>query len=815
MPIFLSDLRHAARNLARTPGFTFVAILTLALGIGANAAIFSIVNGVVLRPLAYPQPERLVFISSQFPALGFDQFWVSAPEYLEFAERQKSFDVVGAYTTGQSNLTAPERPQRVERATVTSSLFHALGVGAARGRVLQAGDMVPGAAPVAVISHGLWTTSFGGDPALLGRPIEIDGTPRTVVGIMPEGYDLGDERIELWLPLTVDGNLRQRRGGHFLYLVGRLRPGATLAAARAEVNTLLEQWRKVVAEGHVPDPKNHRLRVDDYTEQLVGGARRAVWVLQAAVAFVLLIACANLANLLLARAEQRQREFATRLALGATRGRLLRQFVTEGVVLTAAGGLLGLAFAALGVPTLLTAYRDTLPRAPEVSVDTIVLAFTLGMSLLTGLVFGFAPLLHLGEVKVSQTLRDGMTRTTSGSASHRVRRALVAAEVALAVVLVAGAGLMLRTIWNLSRVDAGFDRRGLVTFGLSLPQARYRDPQPVADFYERLMARLRSMPGIQGVAGMSGLPPFRQVQANDTDIDGYTAPATGPFENVDYWQFATTGYVETLGIPIVEGRSFTEADAQGSGVVLVNETMAKTFWKDRSPLGARIRPGFNDRLPWFTVVGVVKDVKQGGVDKKTGTELYFHTAQSARLAQFGVRTMNVVLRTSLAPGALDATIARAVQELDPSLPVVRLRQMEDVFAEATERPQLLARLLTAFGALALALAALGTYGVLSYVVTERRREIGIRMALGAERSQVLGLVMGQGAIMAGVGLLVGLGAAFLLNKVMGALLFGVSPTDPATLAAVVATLVLAAALACYLPARRATLLDPMVVLRDE
>jgi predicted permease len=815
MPTLVADLRHAVRNLARTPGFTLVAILTLALGIGANAAIFSIVNGVVLRPLAYPQPDRLVFISSQFPALGFDQFWVSGPEYLEFAERQKSFEHVGAYTTGQSNLTAPDRPRRVERATVTSSLFHTLGVGAARGRVLQAGDMVPGAAPVAVISSGLWTTSFGADSTIVGRTIEVDGVQRTVVGIMPEGYDLGDERIELWLPLTVDGNLRQRRGGHFLYLVGRLRPTATLASARAELEPMLAQWRQVVAQGHVPDPKNHRLRFDDYMEQLVGGARRAVWVLQAAVGFVLLIACANLANLLLARAEQRQREFATRLALGATRPRLLRQFVTEGLVLTGAGGLLGLAIAALGVPALLTAYRDTLPRAPEVSVDAAVLVFTLGVSLLTGFVFGFAPLLHLGETKVSQTLRDGMTRTTSGSASHRVRRLLVAAEVALAVVLVAGAGLMLRTIWNLARVDAGFDRSSLVTFGLSLPTARYPDPIPTADFYDRLMTRLRAMPGVSSVAAMSGLPPFRQVQANDTDIDGYTAPPTGPFENVDYWQFATTGYVETLGIPIVEGRSFVESDATGGGVVLVNETMAKTFWEGRSPIGGRIRPGFNDRLPWLTVVGVVKDVKQGGVDKKTGTEIYFHASQAARLVQFGVRTMNVVLRTSLAPGALDGQIRQAVQELDATLPVVRLRAMEDVFAEATERPQLLARLLTAFGVLALALAALGTYGVLSYVVTERRREIGIRMALGAERSQVLGLVMRQGVVMAGVGLLAGLIAAFLLDKVMGSLLFGVSPTDPMTLAAVVITLVAAAALACYLPARRATRLDPMVVLRDE
>ncbi|HEY8550487.1 MAG TPA: ABC transporter permease [Vicinamibacterales bacterium] len=808
-------MRFAIRNLLRTPGFTLVAIATLALGIGANTAIFSIVNGVVLRPLAYPEPDRLVFITSQFPALGFAKFWVSPPEYLELAERQRTFERIGAYTTGQVNLTAPDRPRRVTSASVTGSLLEALGVQPQRGRLFSPQDEVTGAAPVAILSHDLWVSSFGADPGLVGRTIEVEGQPRTVVGIMPRGYDLGDERVELWQPLVFDANARTRRGSHFLYLVGRLAPGRTLQDARAELETLLAQWRQTVPEGHVPSTTEHRLQYESWQDEIVGGARRAVWVLQAAVAFVLLIACANLANLFLARSEGRQREFATRLALGATRTNLLGQFVTEGLVLTGAGAAVGVVLAWFAVPALLAVYQETLPRATEVSVDLGALLFTAALTLLTGFVFGLAPLFHLREGTVSQTLREGSSRTTGGSATHRVRRLLVGAEVALAVVLVAGAGLMLQTLWNLARIDAGFDRRNLVTFGLSLPQSRYPDPVAVTDLYERLLGTLRQLPGVTSAAAMSGLPPLRDVNANDTDIDGYTAPPNGPFENVDFYQVATAGYVETLGIPVVDGRAFTEADALGPPVVLINETMAKTFWKDRSAIGGRIRPPSASGLPWFTVVGIVKDVKQGGVDQKTGTEIYFNAAQAARVAQFAPRTMHIVLRTALPPEALDGPIRQMIQQIDPTLPIVNLRTMEDVFAESTRRTELLARLLGGFGLLALLLAALGTYGVLSYIVSERRREIGIRMALGAERRGVLALVMRQGAVMAGAGLVVGVAGVLLLDRVLGSLLFGVTASDPRTIAAVVLALGLTAALACYLPARRATRLDPMVVLRED
>jgi putative ABC transport system permease protein len=815
----LADLRHAVRQLRRTPGFVLVALLTLALGVGANAAIFSVVRAVVLRPLPYPEPDRLVFMSSQFPTLGFDKFWISPPEYLELQERQRSFTTIGAYTTGSVNLSATDRPRRVVTATVAPELLQALGVSALRGRLFNANDTVKGAPEVVILSHDLWSSAFAANERLLGQSIDVHGVQRTVVGIMPPGFDVGDARAEIFQPLNLGPDARLRRGNHFLYLVGRLRSGVTLDRARAELETLLGHWDPSVRRedgrgGHVPNQKGHRLQYAPLQEEIVGTAGTAVWVLQAAVGFVLLIACANLANLLLARAETRQREFATRLALGASRGRLLRQFLTEGVLLSVVGGTLGLIIAMLGVPALVKAYDTSLPRAVGITIDIPVMLFTFAVSIATGIVFGLAPLLHLTTDASAQSLREGNTRTTSANASHGLRRLLVAAEIALAVVLVFGAGLMLRSLFNLARVDAGFDRAPLVTFGLALPQARYPKAEEVATLYNRLTERLQGLPGVQRATIMSGLPPQRQVNANDTDIDGYTAPPNGPFENIDYYQNTTVGYVETLGVPIVEGRSFQESDRQEGAVALVNETMARTFWKGRSAVGGRVRAGFGDQ-PWLTVVGVIKDVKQGGVDQKTGTELYFLIDQSARLQQNVPRTINVVLRTTLPVSALEPSIRQAIQGVDPSLPIVKLRPMDDVFVESTLRPRLLAQLLTAFGGLALLLAALGTYGLLSYLVTERRREIGIRMALGAERGRVLAMVMRQGLTLAVVGVVVGLGGALLLNRVMRTLVFGVTTSDPATLAGVVMCLSIVAALACYVPARRATRVDPMVVLRQD
>jgi len=797
----------------RAPGFALVAVLTLALGIGANTAIFAIVNGVLLKPLAYPEPERLVLVTSQFPDLGFDQFWVSPPEFLELQERSRSFRVLGAYTTGEGNLGTRERPRRVRAARVTADFFDALGVAPLLGRTIRSEETLPGAPPVAVLTYELWTSVFGGDPSLVGDTIEIDGRKIIVAGVMPEGFGLATEPVDAFVPVSIDPANRQNRGNHYLHLIGRLAPGVGLEAARGELETLLVEWPG--KEFHAPNLTSHRLRIDPLQEQVVGDARTAIWALQTAVGFVLLIACANLANLLLARAESRQKEFAIRSALGAGGLRLARQFLAEGLVLSLLGGATGVVLARAGLRALVAAFPDALPRAGEVAVDGTALAFMVMVAVGTAIAFGLAPLIHLRASSLTATLREaGQRSATSGR--RLLRRFLVASEVALAVVLVTGAGLMVRTVWNLTRVDAGFDRAGLVTFALDLPAPTYPDPQQVYSFYARLLEDLRSVPGVREAAVANGLPPLRDVNANDTDIEDYQqTEGEGPLENVDYWQSASTGYTETMGIPIVDGRSFQASDEGGDLVVLVNETMAATFWPGTSAIGRRVKPGFGDELPWLTVVGVVKDVKQGGVDRKTGTELYFHTEQVGRALRFADRNMNVILRTDVPVSALASSIQRVVAAYDASLPIIDLRAMDEVFSQAIGRPRLLAQLLLGFAVLALLMAAIGTYGVLAYVVAERRREIGIRMALGAARASVLSMVLRQGLGLTLVGLVVGLAGALAVNRLAAALFFGVEPADPATYAAVSVFICLVGLVACYAPARRATRVDPIVVLRQE
>jgi predicted permease len=816
MTTLAADLRFAFRNLLKSPGFALVTILTLALGIGANAAMFSVVNGVVLRPLGYPQPERLVRIVSQFPTMGFDTFWVSPPEFFELRERSRSFHAIGAYTLSAANLSGADRPHRVVSVGTSPDLFTALAVQPLLGRTFTPEEDLPNAAPTVVLSYSTWQNVFGGDPAIVGRPIDKDGAKTTVIGVMPEGFDVFDAGAETYEPIGMNPADRTiRRGNHLLHLIGRLRGGVTIDAARAELDTLVRSWREAVPKGHVPSYPNHRMVLNPLQEDLVGGARTALLVLQGAVGFVLLIACANLANLLLARAESRHREFAIRTALGAGRGRLLRQFLTEAVLLSILGAIVGLAVATVGVRALLAAYPGSIPRAAEIGTDPQVLLFTLIVAVLTGCVFGLAPVLHLNPATVALAIKEGGQRSTGGARNH-TRRMLVIAEVALAVMLVIGAGLMLRSFWNLMQVDAGFRRDQLVTFGVNLPQAAYPKPEARVQFFTRLLDRLRGTAGVQSVAALAGLPPKRQVDANDTDIDGYTAPADnqGPFENVDYYQAVTVGSLEALGVPVVEGRSFEPTDEAGGPVVLINQTMAKTFWKEKSPIGGRVRPG-GPNTPWMTVVGVVRDVKQGGLDAKTGTELFFNLEQLPRVAGFAYSQMNVVMRTSLPLASIASQVQQAMASMDPSLPVIKLQTMDDVFSESTARPRFLAQLLGAFALLALVLAAVGTYGILSYLVTERRREIGIRMALGANRGSVLGMVMGQGMLLAVAGVVIGVIGALGVNRVMTTLLFGIKPTDPITIAGVVGAIATVALLACYVPARRATLVDPMVVLRDE
>ena len=839
------DIRLAIRLFRRSPVFTAVALLTLALGIGANTAIFSIVNGVILRPLSYQRPEQLMYLTTRFGAFNFREFWVSPPEYLEFREINRSFAAVGAYTTGEVNVTAGDAPLRARSANVDEHLLEALGVHAERGRLFGKGETdtsgpppVPGTPPpavspipaIAILSHELWQRAFGGRP-IVGQSIDVDGRRREVIGILPAGVDLMDNHTEIWLPLGLNPANRLNRGNHYLYLIGRLKDGVTPTAARTELTALIANWGERVgipstatgAAAHVFSPRvdrgTHILQMKPLSDQMLGGVARSIWVLQAAVGFVLLIACANLANLMLARAESRQREFAVRTAIGATRARLLEQFVTEGVLLSLAGSALGVLLARLGVAALLRVYPNSLPRTSEVAVDPGVLLFTLVVATTCGVVFGLAPIVHTRLKGLAIALKEGGAKGSTTGARHRLRRALVVVEVALAVMLVVGAGLLVRTVYNLTHVDAGFNRSRLVTFSVTLPRAAYPRPSVRWQAYQTLLGRLRGIGGVQSISGMTGLPPNRPLNANDTEIDNYDPPPSGPYENVDYYQNVTTDYFETMGIPIVQGRSFQPADAASGGMVaVVNETLVKTFWKGLNPIGQRLRPCCGDQVPWRTVIGVAKDVKQGGVDQKTGTELYFFIDQVANVPaprNNAPETMNLVLRTTLPPPSLAATIERAVRDTDRTVPVVRLREMDDVFAEAISRPRLLAQLIGAFAGLSLLLAAIGTYGVLSCMVAERRREIGIRLALGADRSGVLTHVMRQGLLLALIGVVGGLAGALGINRLIASLLFGIQPTDAPTMVGVAATISLVAAVACWLPAWRASRLDPNVVLRDD
>jgi putative ABC transport system permease protein len=829
---FVQDLRYSVRLLRRAPGFAAAALITLALGIGANTAIFSIVNGVILRPLPYPDPEQLMFLTTQFRP-DFMQFWVSPPEYLEFGEFSQSFAQVGAYTTGESNLTAGSVPVRVRTALVDEHLLDALGVRATEGRLFRAGETnvtgpppSPGRPPappplVVILSHELWQTAFGGHP-VVGTAVEIDGLPREVIGIMSPGTDVMDNRTEVWLPLGLNPANRQNRGSHYLYLIGRLKDGVSQQAAQSEMDDLMRHWRTRVGTdlhsfGIVADgSRAHILQMKPMQEEILGAAGRSIWVLQASVGLVLLVACANLANLLLARAESRQREFAVRTAIGASRGRLLQQFLIEGVVLSVAGGALGVVLARAGVQAIIRAYPASLPRTSEVTVDPLVLLFTLGVCAASGTFFGLAPMMHTRITGLVTALKEGGVKGSTG-ARHHVRRGLVMAEIALAVMLVVGAGLLVRTVYNLASVDGGFDRSRLVTFQITLPRGNYPQTSARGRMYQGLLDELRGVAGVQAASVMSGLPPDRPVNANSTTIEGYTPPP-GDTAIVDYYQVVGSDYFDTMGIPIVQGRGFQPTDVASSGMVaVVNETLVKKFWNGQNPIGRQLRPCCGDQTPWRTVVGVARDVKQGGVDQPTGSELYFFLDETAVAQPNGAapETMNVVLRTTLPPAVLSRTIEGIVGNADPNVPVVRLQDMNGVFAESIRRPRLLAQLVGAFAALALLLAAVGTYGLLSYLVAERRREIGIRLALGSARSSVLAAVMRQGLVLTFVGLAAGLAGAWGLSRFMASLLFGVRPTDVPTLAAVMTTITIVAATACWLPAWRASRLDPSVVLRDE
>jgi predicted permease len=825
----IRDVHYTARSLAKSPVFTLVVVATLALGIGANSAIFSIVHGVLLRPLDYPKPDRLMYLTAEAPAIGGTRSALSAPEYIEFRRMNRSFAEVGAYstggaayTTGEVNLTAGDQPLRMRSISVDAHLLKALRIQPEQGRVFSdeetarwTGTLPP---PIAILSHELWRTAFGGRP-LVGQKVEIEGRLHEIVGVMPPGADVMDNHTQVWLPLWLHPNTATKRGAHVLYVIARLKDGVTAKVAETELSVFLENWGdRVGTVDHVPTKRplrsiDHTLQLRALQDAIVGNASRPIWVLQAAVGFVLLIVSANLANLVMARAASRRREFVLRTALGAGRGRLLQQSVTEGAVLSVAGGLLGLLLAGAGLRMLIRAYPASIPRTSELTIDLPVLLVALGLSTGIALLFGFASLGRGRTRSMATALKEG-ARGASGAWRHSARRGLVIAQVAFAVMLVVGAGLLVQTVYNLTRIDTGFDRSRLVTFSMTLPMAN-SDPDTRAQAYQRVLDRLRSVPGVLGTAAMSGLPPNRPPDAIATPVENYTSDDGRPLEIIDYYQFVMGDYFGTMGIPIVAGRGFERTDNASQGkVIIVNETLAKRIWKGQNPIGRRLRPpggSFGGDDAWHTVIGVARDVRQRGVERPAGTELY------VSLDQHGVSppSMNVVMRTTLPPSALSGTIQRVVHEVDAAVPVVRLRDMDSVFAESIRRPRLLAQLLGAFAGLALLLAAIGTYGVLSCMVTERRREIGIRVALGADRSRVLTQVMKQGLQVTALGVIIGLAGALAVNRLIASLLFGVQATDTVTIASVIATITAVAVVASWLPAWRASRLDPNVVLRDE
>jgi putative ABC transport system permease protein len=817
----MRDLRQALRSLQRTPAFTAVALLTLALGIGANTAIFTVVRGVILRQLEYPKSEQLMHLTAPFPALGLTNTALSAPEYLEFRQMNKSFAEVGSYTTGEINLMAGDRPLRARSISVDAHLLRTLGIQPAQGRFFSDAEteLGMGGLAVAILSYELWQNAFGGQP-LIGKRVSIDGRLHEILGIMPPGVDLMDHHTNIWLPLGLVKELRDARTFHTLHVIGRLKDGIAGQAAQTELNAFLENWsERTGASGHVPTnhstaAADHTLRIQALQDVVVGDASRSIWVLQIAVGFVLLIACANLANLLMGRAASRRREFAVRAALGASGSRLLRQMMAESVLLSGAGGMLGVWLASIGVHGLIFAFPKSMPRTSAVAIDLPVLLFAVGVSIATGVLFGLAPLAQGRSDDLMTELKNSGDRSIGAGHPH-IRQTLVVSEVALAVMLVIGAGLLSRTVYNLTSVDAGFDRSHLVTFSITL--AEPYDPDTRAPAYQRILDKLRAIPGVQSATAMSGLPPNRSPDAIPTAIENYTPGDGKPVEVIDYYQFVMGDYFSTLGVPIVAGRGFEPTDiGSKSSVVVVNETLAKRIWSGQDPIGQRLRLNLSYAIgfgghPWHTVIGVAKDVKQGGLEKETGTELYVSLDQVGLAAP----TLNVALRTTLTPPILSGTLQRLVREVDPSVPIVRLRDMDSVFAESIRRPRLLAFLLGAFAGLALLLAAVGTYGVLSYMVVERRQEIGIRIALGAGRAGVFALVMKHGLQLTIIGIVAGVSGAFSLNELIASMLFGVKATDSATVSAVIATTALVAAAACGVPAWRASRLDPNVLLKQE
>jgi putative ABC transport system permease protein len=814
MQTFLQDLKYALRMLKKNPAFTAVAILTLAVGIGANSAIFSVVNSVLLRPLPYRQPDQLVRVYSEFPTMQLQKFWLSPPELLDIQREAKSWEAIGAWAPGGQNVGTESEPLRVTSAGITRSLIDVLGVQPELGRNFTEDEDRNGGPKVALISHGLWQKGFGGASDIIGKQIQVNSATTTVVGVMPANFGFppgSNDQVELLVPFQFDPANPGSRGSHFLSVIGRLKPGVTTAQAMSEMSSLMTGWRSEGRAQHLLGVPNHPVIMVGLHEDVVGAARKAVWLLMAAVGFVLLIACVNVANLLLARAESRHREFAVRLALGAGIRRMVRQFVAEGFVLVLIASILGVALAFVGLKVLLLFAPDSVPRTEEIGVGLPVLGFTIAVAIIAVFLFGLAPLAQVSERNLANWIRAAGQRSIRGG-GQTLRKSLVVTEIALAVILVVGSGLMIRAFWKLQQVKMGFDPAGVVSFSLNLPTVKYKSPERL-QFVNSLEQKLSSIPGVTSVSIAGGLPPLRRINANDTEIEGYQPTPDSPAQNVDYWNVVGNDYFKTMKIRTVEGRTFEAQDDNPNAmpVVLVNQALAKRFWTG-SPIGRRVNPGFADPKVWFTIVGVVEDTKNAGMDKPAGPELYFQVRQVA--SQFLGGNLSFVVRSSN-EAALEGSIRNAVRELDPTLPVYNLWSMNELVTKSVVQPRFLALLLATFSGIALFLAAIGIYGVMAYLVAQRTQEIGVRMALGARPFHVLRMIFGQSLGMLLIGMVIGLAGAFALTRLMRTLLFEVTATDPLTYASVIGLLTVVALLACYIPARRAAKVDPLVALRYE
>jgi len=821
MNTLFQDIRYGIRMLLRTPAVTFVVILALALGIGANTAIFSVVNAVLLRPLPYDQSDQLVFVNERNPPI--DEMSISYPNFTDWRNQNQVFEKIGVSNRNSYNLTGRGDPERITTGQMSADLFSVLRVNAAHGRVFTNEEDRPGGDPVVVLMHSFWQRRFGGDLSILNQPLTLNGKSYTVIGIMPEGFQY-PTRTEMLVPvgqLTDQPSWQQRDNHPGLFAVARLKPGVTIEQARAEMDTLAANLEK-----QYPDTNTgNRVRIRPLLEIFVGDARRALWVLFAAVACVLLIACANIANLLLARSTSRKKEMAIRAAVGAGRWRIVRQMLTESVLLSVLGGALGLLFAQWGIRLILYISPGAIPRWQEISMSWTVLGFTAGVSFLTGLLFGLVPALQAGEVDVNETLKE----TSRGNSGRQwLRNSLVVVEVATTLVLLIGAGLMIRSFYRLQSVNPGFSYEHLTSFSVSLPQLKYAEQGQRVAFYNQLLENIRHLPGVESAAASSGLPLGNNGWQSWVTFDGQTA--AGDKGALVEACLVTPDYFRTMNIPLKSGRFFTDRDDRsflgdkdlskmteqeriGAGVnaIIIDEEFARRHWPNEDAVGKRLRWGpDNPGAPVLTVLGVVGRVKMEGLSQDSNNvQGYFS------FPQLGNGNMTVIVKAQSDPNQLISALREQVKAVDPDQPIYNIRTMDEIRAESVASERLNLTLLSIFAGIALVLAIVGIYGVMSYSVTQRTHEIGIRMAIGAQPRDVFRMVIGQGMTLALIGVGLGLIGAFALTRLMASMLFDIAPTDPVTFAAIAVLLTTVALLACFIPGRRATKVDPVISLRYE